>query len=726
MDNKFTYIAIFLIITIILLLFSPCLEYFFYNYDDWTILTAGYDIFNNNNFSLSFAIKRVAKVMTSPVRVFPWISWLIDYKLWGVNATVFYINSLLIYILPPIVLFLFLKRFFGNTLLAFLIAFVFAIHPINSLMATCMNRPASMCLLFYLISILMFFMFLTRSKLVYYFISILSAIFSFLCKEFAISLPATIILIDSFYLWDIFLLTRHKFILSWKQTTKDFLKRTILYIPYFLISLIFLKLLFSLKKGNSYWFHNFPHFNYLFLIYHMIASLLFVFRKYVISPKSICRYIGFVEPTTIYSIIGDTFFAILFLIALYRIYIHRTLRFRILLFGILWTIINLIPLLGYYTDLRVAFIGMRHYYIISIGFTCILMWLALDNNLLELKTKKIEKKQILSIVILCILLINFSFRTLEFKMLVKNLTFKAKTFYLGLKELLPKYPPGSNLYFLDNNFDEPTGIFLFYGYPKKMKEINYYYVFSGTDIVLEKDYSPSRKRHQWKRSNFKFALSSLDLGKSNFVITWNVKEKKLEDSSGLIKKLIMQPKTDTIFPFPKWDFSNAHDTYRWSVGNGAQIDYNEKSALKINLGGYKEYRPNYHSQPQIFSPKFNIPANAVKKIKINMRLFLDIPIEEKLIKGDPDRSFKEYLYDVFFLLDDPIIGLHWISNKDPMYDETRLILLPVKADGLLHEYEILPQNSLAWLESEDVIQIVIHLSQFPGEIQIKSIEFIPQ
>ncbi|MEW6555747.1 MAG: tetratricopeptide repeat protein [Elusimicrobiota bacterium] len=156
----------------------------------------------------------------SPIRI---ISYMIDYKLWGLNAEGFHITNIILHIVNVILVYLFCWLVFRNRNVAFFTGLLFACHPMHvETVAWIKNRIDLICSVFYLSSLILFIKhaeqtrnlkhgtdakqnteltqnrpFLISKSLIsnlYPLFSILCFILALLSKEMAVTLPMILIL----------------------------------------------------------------------------------------------------------------------------------------------------------------------------------------------------------------------------------------------------------------------------------------------------------------------------------------------------------------------------------------------------------------------------------------------------------------------------------------------------------------------------------------------------
>jgi protein O-mannosyl-transferase len=134
-----------------------------------------------------------------PIQIF---TYFIDYQIWGLNPTGFHITNIVIHILNALLVFWLLYILGFTQILAYLGAFIFAIHPSAIEAATYISgRGDALCVFFALLSII-FFKLSKNKKLFYPFLSVLFYLLSIFTKENIVALPLIILsylLIENFF-----------------------------------------------------------------------------------------------------------------------------------------------------------------------------------------------------------------------------------------------------------------------------------------------------------------------------------------------------------------------------------------------------------------------------------------------------------------------------------------------------------------------------------------------
>lgn len=206
------------------------------------------------------------------------VSFGIDWQLFGNQAKWYHIENITWHMFNAILVFYIGKRFSLTSFYAFILAVVFAFHPLQiETVAWIAERKNLLYAFFFLMAILFYFQYKRSNKSWQLILVYFMFIFSLLSKSSAVTLPLVFILIDVF---------------SFNENWKNNFKR---YIPFFLISISFgLVNLVSQSSGKFIsTSHNYPLVEKIGIlgygIFHYVASFIFpgnlsVFYSY---PKNL-------------------------------------------------------------------------------------------------------------------------------------------------------------------------------------------------------------------------------------------------------------------------------------------------------------------------------------------------------------------------------------------------------------------------------------------------------
>lgn len=126
-----------------------------------------------------------------------WISHMADVSLWGNHAGGHHLSSVLLHALSSLVLFALLAQTTGDAWRSFLVAALFAIHPLHvESVAWVAERKDVLVAFFYLATLYCHALWVRNSKLTWRAMTYLMAILAGLSKPMAVTLPVAMVLID--------------------------------------------------------------------------------------------------------------------------------------------------------------------------------------------------------------------------------------------------------------------------------------------------------------------------------------------------------------------------------------------------------------------------------------------------------------------------------------------------------------------------------------------------
>jgi tetratricopeptide (TPR) repeat protein len=283
----------------------------------------------------------------------------IEYQLFGNTGFIYHFDSIIVHIASGIVLFLLLKKLFGNQLVALLTSLLFLIHPLQTeAIAYASGRGDPLSFFFVMLALYLSLQKNTAAKI----IAPVSFVFALLSKEIAITTPALIILVHIF--------AQHKVS---KQTIW---KSLLASLPFWLIAGIYFLLRVSVlnfantlnfyNSANIYSSHLFVRLNTFFDLLPKYIALLF-FPKTLYIERDVNVTI-FPQPT-LASVLS--FFSCCLLFA-YGLFAYIKKEHKVFLFGFLWFAFTFVPTSGI---IPINGIFYEHFlYYPSVGFFLIISY----------------------------------------------------------------------------------------------------------------------------------------------------------------------------------------------------------------------------------------------------------------------------------------------------------------------------------------------------------------
>lgn len=318
-STNILYAALFAIIFLTFLIYRGSLNGDFLNYDDTNNVTDNGLIRNLSFNSLPQFFSHSTLYMYTPVT---FISYAIDFKIWGEDAWHFKMTNLILHLLNIILIYIIAGKLIKKQIPAFLVAILFALQPINADTVSWISaRSNLLATFFFLVAMIFYFNYLKKSNPIYYIFSTVSFFLAALSKNSVLMLPFILLLIDR--------------LLQRKLTIKLILEK----IPFLVISIVMglISLYFRTDTGST---HSLSHYSLPDRFFMICYSLLAYGVKSVL-PIHLSEIYA-------YPIKINGWLPILFYIApviltgifilLFRL---KTLRQEIL-FGALFFIINII------------------------------------------------------------------------------------------------------------------------------------------------------------------------------------------------------------------------------------------------------------------------------------------------------------------------------------------------------------------------------------------------
>ena len=132
------------------------------------------------------------------------LTFMIDYKLFGLNPVWYHLENITIHIFAVLLLFLLMERLFNEPLLAFVTSCVFAVHPVNAEAVNFLStRNTLLSAVFVLSSFIVYMRAGITGKKVYSYLSAVLFFLGLLCKETAFMLIVILLFYDVTSLRDI-------------------------------------------------------------------------------------------------------------------------------------------------------------------------------------------------------------------------------------------------------------------------------------------------------------------------------------------------------------------------------------------------------------------------------------------------------------------------------------------------------------------------------------------
>jgi tetratricopeptide (TPR) repeat protein len=195
MNKKYKYLIIVLLILTSLVAFGRIIGNDFINFDDNSYITENIHIKSGINLeSIKWAFTSSHAANWHPLT---WLSHMLDWQLFGANASGHHLVSLLLHIGGTILLFLFLNKTTGSLWPSAFVAAFFALHPLRvESVAWAAERKDVLSMFLGLASIYAYAYYVESSKLSRYFIALILFALSLMAKPMLVTLPFVLLLLD--------------------------------------------------------------------------------------------------------------------------------------------------------------------------------------------------------------------------------------------------------------------------------------------------------------------------------------------------------------------------------------------------------------------------------------------------------------------------------------------------------------------------------------------------
>ncbi len=337
-------------------------------YNDFINFDDDYYVTENSHIRSGINAESIKWAFTSDVasnwHPLTWISHILDWNLFGANASGHHLVSLFLHIGAVIFLFLFLNKTTDDAWIAAFAAAFFALHPLRVESVAWVSERKDVLSMFWGMACLYAYAFyVERNKLSNYLLCLTLFALALLSKPMMVSLPFVFMLLDY---WP---LSRWREVLSAPIENRSRLARTLIgeKVPFILLTVVSSGLTFwAQDKGNSVISIEFLHYSERFG--NAIVSYAAYLGKIFWPVDLAVFYPYYVLPLWKIGISA----LILMIITIAVLYYIRKLPF--LFVGWFWYLGTLVPVIGL-VQVGKQSMADRYTYLPSIGIAIILAWL---------------------------------------------------------------------------------------------------------------------------------------------------------------------------------------------------------------------------------------------------------------------------------------------------------------------------------------------------------------
>ncbi len=351
-----------LISSLVLIIYSKTVHFDFVYLDDPQF------VINNFHLSEGFSLENIWWAFTSSTDIsnywipITWLSFILDYNLYGLNPGGFHFTNFLLHLLNAILLFVCLLKFTQKSYPSAFVALLFAVHPLHvESVAWISERKDVLSTFFFLLTLLSYHYYLKSSRILTYLAVMGSFLLGILSKPMLVTLPFILLLID---FWPS---KRVCFDSSLKSQKRIILKIIIEKVPFILV-IIFLSFMayITQKKGHAITpFYVHPP---LMRIENLFVAYM-IYLKKMVWPLDLAAHYPYPGQFP-YRVIAFSVFAFTF-ISYYSLKKIKILPF--IAFGWSWFIITLFPVIGIIL-IGPYLIADRYAYISLIGIYIAVTW----------------------------------------------------------------------------------------------------------------------------------------------------------------------------------------------------------------------------------------------------------------------------------------------------------------------------------------------------------------
>ena len=364
LDQRKIWVILFLI-SAVLILYWPVQFYSFNPLDDTVFITENGHVQDGFTLeSLKWALTNTDIGFWKPVT---WLSWMLDYRLFWLNAGGYHWTNLVFHIINTVLLFFVLKRMTGSVRRSGLVALLFGIHPLHvESVAWIAERKDVLSIFFLLLSLWAYDSYVKKRSVLAYLSVVVFFILGNMSKSMVMTLPFILLLLDYWPLKRLQLDADGN--ASGDSLTKGVSKLLIEKIPLFVIAAVFGILTYYAQdklgaviyEDAAAWYQNINIANPIVSYVRYIWKMLWPTELAVFYPPNAWSY-------------GQVNLAALFLATLSMLAIRRIRKNPYLLVGWGWYLVSLVPVIGF-IQVGLQSMADRYTYLPLTGLFIIVAW----------------------------------------------------------------------------------------------------------------------------------------------------------------------------------------------------------------------------------------------------------------------------------------------------------------------------------------------------------------
>ena len=373
LNKKYFYMICLFLVIATLAVYWQVLNNDFVIYDDDKYVTENTHVHKGVTFdSLTWAFTSSHASNWHPLT---WISHMIDYQLYGLNARGHHLTSLLFHVANTLLLFLILVRMTGTLWQSSFVAALFALHPLHvESVAWVAERKDVLSTFFMMLTVWAYILYVKKREIKGYLLVVLFFVLGLMSKPMLVPLPFILLLLDFWPLGRLCLLRDTKNVATGQHTNEraDIFRLVLEKAPFF-----------ALAVGSSI----------VTFIVQERGGAMEIAKTYSIQTRIINAFVAYTE--YIVDMIWPVKLALLYphpgnslqlwkgvvagfaLVLITILVIRKARRIPYLAVGWLWYIVTLIPVIGI-VQVGSQAMADRYTYVTLIGLFIIIAWGAND------------------------------------------------------------------------------------------------------------------------------------------------------------------------------------------------------------------------------------------------------------------------------------------------------------------------------------------------------------
>jgi tetratricopeptide (TPR) repeat protein len=289
-----------------------------------------------------------------------WLSLMLDYDLYGMNAGAFHMTNLILHVLSTLLLFWLFHRMTGEHWKSAFVAAFFALHPLHVESVAWISERKDVLSAFFWILTLCFYVYYTEKPIIRrYLLVLFSFVLALMSKPMVITLPVIMILLDY---WPLKRFENQKdlsHLILWQIKEK---------LPLLMLSAILVIITFFTPGKEETLIQEFP-------LSSRLANAPVAFMTYLgksFWPHDMAILYPFDAHIPVWQVLG----AVLIIAAIIIVVIMAFKKFPYLCIGWFWFAITILPVIGIIQISLSAPYAMadRYHYLPSIGISIMTAW----------------------------------------------------------------------------------------------------------------------------------------------------------------------------------------------------------------------------------------------------------------------------------------------------------------------------------------------------------------